>query len=87
MKKIGMVLEGGSMRGMFTAGVLDVMLDNNIEVDGIVGTSAGALIGVNYFSKQKGRVLRYNKKYCNDKRFISLTSLPRYWPITSFNTG
>lgn len=75
MKKVGMVLEGGSMRGMFTAGVLDVMMENNINVDGIVGVSAGALIGVNYFSNQKGRVLRYNKKYCKDKRYISLTSL------------
>ena len=77
MKKVGMVLEGGSMRGMFTAGVLDVLMENNIEIDGIIGTSAGALIGVNYFSKQVGRVIRYNKKYCNDKRYISLSSLAK----------
>ena len=74
MKKVGMVLEGGSMRGMFTAGVLDVLMENKINVDGIVGVSAGALIGVNYFSNQQGRVIRYNKKYCNDKRYISLNS-------------
>jgi len=72
--KVGLVLEGGSMRGLYTAGVLDVMLDNNINIDGIIGTSAGALFGVNYFSKQKGRVIRYNKRFCNDKRNISLKS-------------
>lgn len=70
-KKVGLVLEGGSMRAMFTAGVLDIFLDENIQVDGIIGVSAGALFGPNYFSKQKGRALRYNKNYCNDKRFMS----------------
>lgn len=70
-----MVLEGGSLRGLYSVGVLDVLMENNIEVDGIVGVSAGALFGVNYFSKQKGRAIRYNKKYCNDKRYISIRSL------------
>ena len=72
---IRLVLEGGAFRGLFTAGVLDVLLDNNIEVDEIVGVSAGALFGVNYFSKQKGRAIRYNKKYINDKRYMSIRSL------------
>lgn len=75
MKKIGLVLEGGAMRGMYTAGVLDTLMENKIKVDGIVGVSAGALFGVNYFSKQKGRVIRYNKKYCGDKRYMSMRSL------------
>lgn len=75
MTKVGMVLEGGSMRGIFTTGVLDTMLENNIEVDGIIGVSAGALFGINYFSKQKGRAIRYNKKYLGDKRYISTHSL------------
>lgn len=75
MTKVGIVLEGGAMRGLFTTGVLDCLLDNNIEIDGIIGVSAGALFGVNYFSKQKGRVLRYNKKYLGDKRYISKRSL------------
>lgn len=75
MNKVGLVLEGGAMRGMYTVGVLDVMMDNEIEVDGIIGTSAGALFGPNYFSKQRKRALLYNKKYCGDKRFISLRSL------------
>ena len=75
MSKVGLVLEGGAMRGLYTAGVLDVMMENNINIDGIVGTSAGALFGVNYFSNQKGRAIRYNKTYLNDKRFISKKSL------------
>ena len=65
--KTCLVLEGGAMRGMYTSGVLDVFLKNNIEVDGIIGVSAGALFGINYCSKQIGRALRYNKKYINDK--------------------
>lgn len=74
MKKIGLVLEGGGLRGLYTAGVLDTFMDNNIEIDTIIGVSAGALFGVNYFSKQRGRALRYNKKYSNDKRYMSLRS-------------
>lgn len=72
--KVGLVLEGGAMRGMYTAGVLDVFMENNIEVDGIIGVSAGALFGVNYSSKQIGRVIRYNKKYVKDKRYMGIYS-------------
>ena len=72
---IGLVLEGGAMRGMYTAGVLDIFLDNEIEVDGIVGVSAGVLFGVNYLSKQRGRVIRYNKRFAKDKRYMGLSSL------------
>ena len=73
--KVGLVLEGGAMRGMWTCGVLDEMMDNNIEVDGIVGTSAGGIFGVNYFSKQKGRAIRYSMKYAKDYRYMSILSL------------
>lgn len=73
--KVGLVLEGGAMRGLYTAGILDYLLDTKIKVDGIIGVSAGALFGVNYVSKQKGRALRYNKQYANDKRYMSLYSL------------
>jgi predicted patatin/cPLA2 family phospholipase len=72
---LGLVLEGGGMRGMYTAGVLDVMLENNIMVDGIVGVSAGAVFGCNYKSRQPGRAIRYNLKYIGDKRYMSLKSL------------
>ena len=74
MKK-GLVLEGGAMRGMFTAGVMDVLMENGVEFDSIVGVSAGAAFGVNYKSGQIGRVLRYNKRFCNDKRYCSTASM------------
>lgn len=73
MKK-GLVLEGGAMRGIFTVGILDAMMDNSVEVDGVIGVSAGAAFGCNYKSKQRGRALRYNKNYCRDKRYCSLLS-------------
>lgn len=73
--KIGLVLEGGAMRGMFTAGVLDVLLDEQIAVDGAVTVSAGALFGITYPAKQRGRVLRYNLKYLHDKRYMGWHSL------------
>lgn len=72
---IGLVLEGGAMRGLYTAGVIDVFLENNIEVDGVIGVSAGVLFGVNYLSKQKGRVLRYNKKFVKDRRYMGMWCL------------
>ena len=72
--KIGLVLEGGGMRTLFTAGVLDAFLDKNIEVNGVVGVSAGALFGVNYVSKQKERSVRYNKKYSNEKKYMGFYS-------------
>lgn len=74
MKK-GLVLEGGGHRGIFTAGVLDVFLENNISFDGVIGVSAGAVHGASFLSKQKGRSLRYALKYCNDKRYMGLGSL------------
>lgn len=73
--KTCLVLEGGALRGIYTAGVLDVLMENNIEVDVIIGVSAGALFGVNYKSKQIGRVLRYNKNFCRDKHYMGFYSL------------
>ncbi len=81
--KIGLVLEGGAMRGMYTAGVLDTMMGESISVDGIVGVSAGALFGVNYLSDQPGRVIRYNKRFNPDKNYIGLLPLLREGNIVS----
>lgn len=75
--KVGLVLEGGAMRGMYTAGVLDVFLEKCISVDAVVGVSAGALFGVNYLSRQKGRVIRYNKRFNSDKNYMGLRPLLR----------
>ena len=72
--KIGLLLEGGAMRCLYTAGVLDVFMENNIKIDGIVGVSAGALFGINYKSKQIGRLLRYNKKYAGNKECMGIYS-------------
>ena len=73
--KTGLILEGGAMRGLFTAGVLDVFMVNDICFDGAIGVSAGAAFGCNIKSKQIGRVLRYNMAYCRDKRHASIFSL------------
>ena len=73
--KTGLVLEGGAMRGIYTAGVLDVFLEYGIQVDGVMGVSAGAIHGVSYVSGQHGRSLRYNMQYCRDPRYMSLRSL------------
>ena len=72
--RVGLVLEGGGMRGLYTAGVLDAFLDAGIEVDGIVSVSAGALFGVNFVSGQRGRALRYNKKYISHPNYMGLRS-------------
>ncbi len=73
--KTGLVLEGGAMRGLFTAGVLDAFLEEGLRFDGIVGVSAGAAFGCNFKSYQKGRALRYNTTYCRDARYCSIRSL------------
>ena len=73
--KVALVLEGGAMRGLYTAGVLDVFMENDIKIDTIFGVSAGALFGINYKSKQIGRALRYNLKYAHDKRYMGMFSL------------
>lgn len=72
--KIGLVLEGGALRGLYTAGVLDCFLKNNIQVDGVYASSAGAMFGINYISKQQGRVLRFVKKLSSDKRYMGFKS-------------
>ena len=74
MKKSALVLEGGAKRGIYTAGVLDVLLENGISVDGVIGVSAGAIHGCSFVSKQIGRSIRYNLNYGNDYRFMSFRS-------------
>ncbi len=73
--KKGLILEGGAMRGMFTCGVVDVLMENEIHFDGAAGISAGAVFGCNYKSGQIGRAIRYNKNYCRDPRYCSFRSL------------
>lgn len=73
--KTGLVMEGGAMRGLFSAGVIDVLMENNIVFDGAVGVSAGACFGCNYKSHQIRRAIRYNTRFCKDKRYCSVRSL------------
>ncbi len=72
--KSGLVIEGGGVRGIYAAGVLDVFMEQGIGFDGVIGVSAGAIHGCSYISNQKGRSLRYYMKYCNDPRFMSFKS-------------
>ncbi len=73
--KTGLILEGGALRGLFTAGILDVFMEKNITFDGLIGVSAGACFGCNFKSRQLGRVIRYNKRFAKDPRYCSWKSL------------
>lgn len=75
--KRGLIMEGGAMRGMFTAGVIDVMMEHGIVYDGAIGVSAGAVFGCNYKSKQPGRVIRYNVAYCTNPHYAGIHTLLR----------
>lgn len=75
--KTGLVLEGGALRGLFTAGVLDVLMESGVTFDGMIGVSAGAAFGCNLKSCQTQRVIRYNETYAKDWRYCSLKSLIR----------
>lgn len=71
---VGLVMEGGSMRGMFTAGVLDELMERGVTFPAAIGVSAGACFGCNIKSHQIGRVIRYNTRFCRDPRYGGLRS-------------
>ena len=75
-KKIGLVLEGGAMRGMYTAGILDVFMEQGIEFDGVIGVSAGAICGCSYISGQAGRTIRYTLSSPRDAAIVSIPTGP-----------
>lgn len=72
-----LILEGGGLRGIYTAGVLDTFMKNKIKVDTVIGVSAGALFGINYLSNQRGRVIRYNLDNIKNKNYMGISSLIR----------
>lgn len=80
-----LVLEGGSLRCMFTAGVVDTFLAEGIEFPCVAGVSAGSLSGLNYVSKQMGRTAKVNIDYVNDKRYLGFRNLIREHSIFNFN--
>ena len=86
MKK-GLVLEGGAMRGLWTAGVTDVMMEHGIRPDGLIGVSAGAAFGCNYKSRQIGRAIRYNTRFAKDPRYSGWKSLLKSGDYFNANFG
>lgn len=72
-----LILEGGTLRAIFSAGVMDALLDNNITFPYCIGVSAGITNGVSYISKQKGRNLEVVTKYRNDNRYLSYRNFLR----------
>lgn len=74
-ERTGLVLEGGGMRAIYTAGVLDVFMEHDIRFDGVIGISAGSIHGSNFVAEQKGRTIRYYKKYCTDPHMVGIRSL------------
>ncbi len=73
--KLGLVLEGGASRTVFSCGVMDVLLKNNIIADYVIGTSAGIAYGTSYASKQIGRNRDVAVNYMNDKRYMGIRHL------------
>ena len=75
MEKWTLAMEGGSLRCMFSAGAVDVMMERQLWANGVFGVSAGALTGVNYVSRQVGRTAQVNLDFVNDKRYLGLGNL------------
>lgn len=73
--KTALVLEGGGMRGAYTCGVLDYLLEKEIYFDAVIGVSAGACHACSFVSRQKGRALRTVTTWLQDKRYMSVKSL------------
>lgn len=85
MTEGALVLEGGSLRSLFTAGVLDIMLEEKLMFSYVNGVSAGAMTGMNYIGGHKGRMLQINQEYLHDKRYMGLGSLLRKRLIFNFD--
>lgn len=85
MTKGALVLEGGSLRGVFTAGVLDVFMEQGIEMSYVNGVSAGSMCGMSYVSKQIGRTIKVDLNYVNDKRFLSFRNMLKNRSIFNFD--
>ncbi len=85
MIKAGLVLEGGALRGVFTAGVLDVFMDKNLYLSDVFAVSAGTTNALSYISKQKGRNARININYVNDDRYLSFKNYIKYKSVFGFD--
>lgn len=85
MTEGALVLEGGSLRCVFTAGVLDVLTEQGIQLSYVNGVSAGTMAGMNYLSGQAGRMLRINQEYLHDKRYMGFESLVKKRLVFNFD--
>ena len=85
MDNLTIVLEGGAFRSLYTAGVLDVLLRENIEAKSVIGVSAGALTGMNYISKQIGRSRDVNINFRDDKRYVGIEALKKEKGLIGFD--
>lgn len=85
MTEAALVLEGGSLRGLFTSGVLDTLIEQEIEFSYINGVSAGSMNGMNYISKQVGRTLEINTQYIHDKRYLSFENMVKNRQLFNFD--
>ncbi|MEY8354878.1 patatin family protein [Lachnospiraceae bacterium 54-53] len=85
MTEGALVLEGGSLRGVFTAGVLDVFMEQGIEMSYVNGVSAGSMAGMSYVSKQIGRTIQVDMDYVRDKRFLSFRNMVKNRSIFNFD--
>lgn len=85
MTEGALVLEGGSLRCLFTAGVLDVLTEEGIELSYVNGVSAGTMTGMNYITGQKGRILRINEEYLHDKRYMGIKNLLKNRQVFNFD--
>lgn len=74
-KDIGLILEGGGLRGVYTSGVLDAFLDNGVKFPYVIGVSAGICNALSYFSKQKGRNIKINIEHCDDKEYCGFKNM------------
>lgn len=80
-----LLLEGGAMRGLYTSGVLDVLMENGLYLPNVVGVSAGALNGVNYLARQPGRSLQVNLDFLDDPRYMGPTHLLKEFSFFNFD--
>ncbi|MHA1745402.1 MAG: patatin-like phospholipase family protein, partial [Promethearchaeota archaeon] len=78
VRNVGLVLEGGGMRAVYTSGVLDYFMDQQLFFPYVVGVSAGASTGLSYVSRQRGRAIKTQIDYIRDPRYLSLRNFFKY---------
>lgn len=83
--KTALVIEGGSLRCLFSAGVTDIMLENGIKFDAVYGVSSGALVGVSFVAEQPGRTKRVNVNFVNDSNYMGAKPFIKHKSVFNFD--